>query len=162
MTLATSNPLLQPWDTPYGLPPFAAVRPEHFAPGFDAALKAHRAEIDAIGHNPAPPSFENTIAAFDRCGRLYYRIEGLFYNLTASETSPALQKVEREMAPVIAAHSNAIYMHKALFDRIDVLHAQRETLASRRSRSACSSVSTSISCTPARAWPARRSSATAR
>ena len=128
MTLATSNPLLQPWDTPYGLPPFAAVRPEHFAPGFDAALKAHRAEIDAIGDNPAPPTFENTIAAFDRCGRLYYRIEGLFYNLTASETSPALQKVEREMAPLLAAHNNAIYMHKALFDRIDALHAQRETL----------------------------------
>ena len=129
MTLATSNPLLQPWDTPYGLPPFAAVRPEHFGPGFDAALKAHRAEVDAIGHNPVPPTFENTIAAFDRCGRLYFRIEGLFYNLTASETSPALQKVEREMAPLLAAHNNAIYMHKALFERIDALHAQRETLA---------------------------------
>jgi peptidyl-dipeptidase Dcp len=129
MTLATSNPLLQPWDTPYGLPPFDAVRPEHFAPAFDAALKVHRAEIDAIGHNPAPPTFENTIAAFDRCGRLYQRIEGLFYNLTASETSPALQQVERELAPLLAAHSNAIYMHKALFDRIDALHAQRETLA---------------------------------
>ena len=128
MTSATSNPLLQPWNTPYGLPPFAAVRPEHFAPAFDAALAAHRAEIDAIAANPAPPTFDNTVAAFDRCGRLYYRIEGLFYNLTASETSPALQQVEREMAPVLAAHSNAIYMHQGLFARIDTLHAQRETL----------------------------------
>jgi peptidyl-dipeptidase Dcp len=125
---ATSNPLLQPWDTPYGLPPFAAVRPEHFPPAFEAALAAHRAEIDAIGHNPALPTFDNTIAALDRCGRLYYRIEGLFYNLTASETSPDLQKVEMTMAPLLAAHNNAIYMHAALFARIETLHAQRDAL----------------------------------
>ncbi len=128
MTPATSNPLLQPWDTPYGLPPFSTVRPEHFAPAFEAALAAHRAEIDAIAANPAAPDFENTIAAFDRCGRLYYRIEQFFYNLTASETSPALQKVELEMAPVLAAHQNAIYMHPALYARIDALHARRESL----------------------------------
>lgn len=128
MTPATSNPLLQPWDTPYGLPPFAAVRPEHFAPAFEAALAAHRAEIDAIAANPAAPDFENTVAAFDRCGRLYFRLEQLFYNLTASETSPALQKVELEMAPVLAAHQNAIYMHQGLFARIDALHGRRESL----------------------------------
>jgi peptidyl-dipeptidase Dcp len=128
MTDASSNPLLQPWDTPYGLPPFAAVRPEHFAPAFAAALKAHRAEVDAIAANPAPPTFDNTIAAFDRSGRLAARIEGMFYNLTASETSPALQQVELQMAPVLAAHQNAIYMHPGLFGRIATLHAARATL----------------------------------
>lgn len=128
MNDATSNPLLQPWDTPYGLPPFASVLPEHFAPAFDVALKAHRAELDAIAADPEPPSFENTVAAFDRCGRLYWRLEGLFYNLTSSETSPALQAVELAMAPVVAAHTNAIYMHRGLFARIDALHSQRDTL----------------------------------
>ena len=88
MPIATSNPLLQPWDTPFGLPPFEAVRAEHFEPAFDEALKRHRAEVDAIGADPQPPSFENTIAALDRCGRLLERLESLFYNLTASETSP--------------------------------------------------------------------------
>jgi peptidyl-dipeptidase Dcp len=129
MTLATSNPLLQPWDTPYGLPPFAEVRPEHFKPAFDAALKAHRADIEAIATNPEPASFDNTVAALDRGGRLLARVEALFYNLTSSETSPALQAVEREMAAPLAAHNNTVYMHAGLFRRIAALHAQSDSLS---------------------------------
>jgi peptidyl-dipeptidase Dcp len=128
MTHTSDNALLQPWDAPHHLPPFNRIKPEHFAPAFEVALKAHLAEIDAIGHNPQPADFENTVAALDRCGRLFYRIEGLFYNLTASETSPALQAAERELAPRLAAHTNAIYMHAGLFARIDGLHEQRDHL----------------------------------
>ena len=127
--IATSNPLLQPWNTPFGLPPFEAVRPEHFEPAFDEALKQHRAEVDAIGADPQPPSFDNTIAALDRSGALLHRVENLFYNLTASETSPALQAAEMRLAPVLAAHSSAISMHAALFARIDALHRERDALA---------------------------------
>ena len=72
------NPLLQRWNTPYGLPPFGALRPEHFEPAFDAALAEHRAEIDAIGADPAAPTFANTIAAFDRAGRMVTRLKQLF------------------------------------------------------------------------------------
>jgi len=124
-----SNPLLQPWETPYGLPPFEAVRAAHFEPAFESALQQHRAEIDAIGAEPRPPSFDNTIAALDRSGRSLRRIEGLFYNLTSSETSPALQAVERRMAPIMAAHSSAISMNRALFARIDALQRERDSLA---------------------------------
>ena len=70
MTLATSNPLLQPWDTPYGLPPFAYVHPEHFKPAFDVALKTHLADIEAIARNPEPRSFDNTVAAARRTSPL--------------------------------------------------------------------------------------------
>jgi len=129
MTLATSNPLLTNWDTPHGLPPFDAIRAEHFKPAFDAAFAEHRAELDAIAANPAPADFDNTLAAFDRAGRLLARLDGLFYNLTASETSPALQAVERELAGPVAAHSSAIYMHATLFKRIDDLHERRQSLA---------------------------------
>ena len=128
MSLAMSNPLLQPWSTPYGLPPFEQVRAEHFEPAFDEALKQHRAEIDAIGANPEPASFDNTVAAMDRSGRLLDRISELFHNLTSSETSPALQAVQRQMAPLLAAHYSAMHMHKALFERIDALHERREQL----------------------------------
>ena len=128
MTAGNHNPLLQPWNTPYGLPPFAQVRAEHFVPAFEVAQQAHLAEIDAIAHNPQAADFQNTVAALDRCGRLFYRIESLFYNLTASETSPALQAAERELAPLLAAHSHAIYMHQALFARIAGLHEQRDRL----------------------------------
>ncbi|MBC7471466.1 MAG: peptidase M3, partial [Ramlibacter sp.] len=76
--VAASNPLLQDWTGPYGLPPFAQVRPGHFEPAFDVAMQAQLAEIDAIASNPAPPDFENTVAALDRCGRLFTRIELLF------------------------------------------------------------------------------------
>ena len=129
MPLATSNPLLQPWDTPFGLPPFEAVRAEHFEPAFEVALKAHLTEVDAIGNDPAPPNFDNTIAALDRCGRRLRRIESLFENLGSSATSPALQAVERRMAPMLAGHDSAVFMHRAVFARIDALHAQRDALA---------------------------------
>jgi len=127
MTLATSNPLVQPWNTPHGLPPFAEVRAEHFKPAFDAALAQHLADIDAIAASPQAPTFDNTVAAFDRSGRLLARIESLFYNLTASETSPELQAVEREMAAPLAAHNSAVYMNARLFQRMDALHEQRHT-----------------------------------
>ncbi len=128
MSLATSNPLLQPWDTPFGLPPFDQIRAEHFVPAFEAACAAHLAEIDAIAAQAEPPTFENTVAALDRSGRLYYRIEGVFHNLASSETSPALQQAERVLAPQLAAHQSAIYMHRGLFERIDALHARRDEL----------------------------------
>jgi peptidyl-dipeptidase Dcp len=128
MTLATSNPLVQPWNTPHGLPPFADVRAEHFKPAFDTALTRHLADIEAIAASPESPTFDNTVAAFDRSGRLLARIEALFYNLTASETSPELQAVEREMAAPLAAHNSAVYMNARLFQRIDALHAKRSTL----------------------------------
>ncbi|HKW82104.1 MAG TPA: M3 family metallopeptidase [Burkholderiaceae bacterium] len=122
MTLATSNPLLQPWNTPYGLPPFEQIRAEHFEPAFEEALAQHRAEIDAIGANREPATFDNTLAALDRSGRLLDRVDALFHNLTSSETSPALQAVQLRMAPILAAHYSAIHMHKALFERVDALH----------------------------------------
>ncbi len=124
----TTNPLLVPWDTPFGLPPFAAVRHWHFEPAFDAALAQHLAEIDAIGASAEPPTFDNTVAALDRSGRLLDRITGLFYNLTSSETSTELQAVQMRLAPRMAAHSSAVSMHKPLFARIDALHEARRTL----------------------------------
>jgi peptidyl-dipeptidase Dcp len=128
MSLATSNPLLQPWSTPYGLPPFEDVRADHFEPAFAVAQAEHLADIEAIAADPQPPTFENTIAAFDRSGRLLDRIESLFHNLTSSETSPALQAVQMRMAPLLSAHRSAVFMNRALFARIDGLHARRDAL----------------------------------
>ena len=124
----SANPLLQSWDTPYGLPPFGQFGAQHFAPAFAVALKAHREELDAIATQVAAPTFDNTIAPFDKSGRLLSRIKALFDNLTASETSPALQAAERELAAPLAAHSNAVYMHDALFKRVDALHETRASL----------------------------------
>ncbi len=123
-----SNPLLAPWMGPYGLPPFAATRAEHFAPAFSQAMRDHLADIDAIAGASEAPTFANTIAALDRAGRLLDRVSELFHNLASSETSPALQAVEREMAPQLAAHHSKVYTHAGLFARIDALHARRDGL----------------------------------
>jgi peptidyl-dipeptidase Dcp len=123
-----TNPLLAPWTAPFGLPPFADVRPEHFAPAFAEAMARHLAEIDAIADAGEAPTFANSIAALDRSGRDLVRIESLFWNLASSETSPALQGVQRAMVPQLAAHENRVRTHPGLFARIDALHARRDLL----------------------------------
>ncbi len=127
--IVSLNPLLEDWDAPYGLPPFDAIRAEHFVPALQVAMQAHRAELDTIAVQGEPPSFDNTIAAFDRCARLLGRIESVFYNLTASQTSPELQAVQRELAAPLSAHYSAVFMHAGLFERVDALHARRDALA---------------------------------
>ncbi len=125
---AAANPLLQAWTLPHGLPPFGSVRPEHFAPAFEQALQEHRAELDAIAAQAAPPNFDNTVAAFDASGRCYRRTELLFNNLAASESTPALQQVERDWAPRLAAHESAVLRHAGLFARLELLHDRRQAL----------------------------------
>jgi peptidyl-dipeptidase Dcp len=122
------NPLLQDWQAPYGLPPFAELQAEHFEPALREAMRQHRAELAAIAAQPATPSFDNTVAAFDRSGRLLDRVAAVFYNLTSSATSPALQAVQRAMAAPMAAHASAVYMDAALFARVDAVHEQRTRL----------------------------------
>jgi peptidyl-dipeptidase Dcp len=128
MSDTQGNPLLGRWDTPFGLPPFAAIKPEHFVPAFDHALQLHAAEIEAIAARAEAPDFANTLAALDASGAVLGRIEKVFHNLAASETSPELQAVEREMSPRLAAHHSAIHLHAGLFARIDALHLRRSEL----------------------------------
>ncbi len=123
-----SNPLLQPWNTPHGLPPFANIQAGQFEPAFEQAMREQRAELDAIAALNEPATFANTIAAFDASGRLLARLEGVFHNLCASETSPELQAAQRRLAQPLAAHNNSVYMHAALFARVDALHQQRAGL----------------------------------
>ena len=122
------NPLLQPWDAPYGLPPFERIAPEHFEPAFEQAMREHRTELDAIVANPEAPTFDNTLAAFDRSGQRLARIEAVFDNLCASATSAALQAVQRRMSVPLAAHRSAVAMHGGLFRRVQALHEQRQQL----------------------------------
>ena len=124
----TDNPLLQPWTAPHGLPPFDRLRPEHFEPAMRAAMAEHREELAAIGASTEPPSFANTVAAFDRAGRGLGRVASVFYNLTSSATGPELQAVQRALAGPMAAHHSAVYTDRALFARLDALHARRHAL----------------------------------
>ena len=122
------NPLLQDWRAPYGLPPFASLQREHFEPALRDGMRQHRAELGALAAQTEAPDFSNTIAAFDRTGRLLDRVAAVFYNLTSSATSAELQAVQRTMAAPMAAHSSAVYMDAALFARVDAVHEARHAL----------------------------------
>jgi peptidyl-dipeptidase Dcp len=125
---ASQNPLLKDWTGPFGLPPFGAIAPDHFRPAFDAALAAHRAEIEAIAADPAVPSFDNTIAALEMSGRDLERVSNMFFVLAGADTSDAIEAVEREMSPLLARHGNAIYLNRALYARIADLYQRRAAL----------------------------------
>ena len=126
--MTANNPLLADWNTPFGLPPFDLIRAADFAPAFEAAMKAQRAEVEAIAGQAQPPGFDDTVAAFDRSGRLLARIEAAFHALAASHTSAEIQAVQRERAGPLAAHDSAVMMHAGLFARLDDVHAKRHAL----------------------------------
>jgi peptidyl-dipeptidase Dcp len=128
MTIASSNPLLETWNTPFEAPPFDQIKVEHFAPAFEAAIEAHNAEIDAIAANPAAPDFTNTIEAMERAGDALIKPSGVFWNLSGSNTNDALQALEREWSPKFAAHYTNISTNAALFKRVDTLFAAKDKL----------------------------------
>ena len=124
-TLLAPNPLLLDWTGPFGLPPFDQIQADHYGPALREAMRQQLLELDALAACPEPPDADNTLAAFDRAGALLYRVSAVLSNLAASETSPALQAVQREMAAPLAAHESAVKMHAGVFRRIDELHARR-------------------------------------
>jgi peptidyl-dipeptidase Dcp len=123
-----TNPLLQTWQTPFGMPPFESIQAFHFEEAFDKALSQHQAEIVAISNNTEPPSFENTLIALEASGDLLNQTSNVFFNLSASHSSPDIQRLERELAPKLAAHSAALYLNEALFQRIDALNQIKHQL----------------------------------
>lgn len=126
LPLPAENPFAARWETPFGLPPFAAIGPEHIRVAFDAALAKHRGEIDAIMADPAEPDFANTIEALERAGRALSRVGGVFYNLAGADTNEALQAIEREMSPITSRHWSAIMMNEGLFARVDAVFSKQE------------------------------------
>lgn len=123
------NPLLTPWQTPFGLPPYGQFEAQHFEPALRQAMAQHRDELAGLTAQTAPPDFDNTVAALDRCGSLLDRVMAVFYSLTASATSPALQAVQRTMAAPVAAHFSAVYTDHLLFQRVHELYERRAKLA---------------------------------
>ena len=91
LQVMAANPFFETWNTPFELPPFAAIRPEHFPPAFDRAMAEHEAEIAAVAGAADAPSFANTVEAMERSGRLLNRVSRVFHNLTSSATNEALE-----------------------------------------------------------------------
>jgi peptidyl-dipeptidase Dcp len=125
----TDNPFFAAWTTPFGLPPFDRLRPEHFPPAFDRGMAEQKAQIAAITASGEPPSFANTIEAMERSGRLLTRVSRTFFNLSGSNTNDALEAVARDYAPRLAEHHVSIALDPLLYARIADLYARRDTLS---------------------------------
>jgi len=123
----SDNPLLAPWTTPDGIPPFAQIKPEHFGPAYARAFAEHDAEIAAIAGRTDPPDFENIIAALELSGRALERVEHVFHLLVGAHSNDTLLAIEREISPQVAGHWNRIRTNAALFRRIDALMRQADT-----------------------------------
>ncbi|MFN7943329.1 MAG: M3 family metallopeptidase [Thermoanaerobaculia bacterium] len=127
-TLATDNPLLARWTGPYGgVPPFDKVKIELFAPAIEAAIAEQLAEVDKLAADPAPPTFENTIAALDRAGKTFDRVTTLYGIWSSTLSTPEFQKVERAMAPKLAEVADKIAQNEKLFARVAAVYEKRES-----------------------------------
>jgi peptidyl-dipeptidase Dcp len=122
------NPLLIASTLPFQLPYFDRIEPRHYAPAFEQAMSEHLQEVEAIAGQGEAPTFENTIVAMERSGRLLDRVENVFSNLNAAHTNPALQALESEIEPKLAAHRDAVRLNHALFVRIEKLYEGRSQL----------------------------------
>jgi peptidyl-dipeptidase Dcp len=126
--LPADNPFTAPSTLPYGMPPFDRIKDSDFLPAFEAGMAEQLREVKAITDNPAPPSFDNTSLALERSGALLTRVRETFTNLNASNSDDALDKLDGEIQPRLAAHKDAINLDPALYARIDTLYRNREHL----------------------------------
>jgi peptidyl-dipeptidase Dcp len=125
---AQANPLLAPWTGPYGgVPPFDKAKVDYLKPAIEAGMAQNLAEVDRIANDPAAPTFENTIAAMERAGRTLNRVETVYGIYSSTLNDDAVQAVEREMAPRLAAFRDQITQNSKLFERIAKVYEARET-----------------------------------
>jgi len=125
----SSNPLLaQTWDTPFGVPPLDRIENGHYMPAFREGMNRQKEEIAAITANPDEPTFDNSVVALERSGSLLTRVSSAFYPRNSAHTNDEMQTVAREVAPLLAAHSDDITLNRPLYDRIHGVFEQREDL----------------------------------
>lgn len=113
-----TNPLLQEWNTPYQTPPFDKIKTEHYLPAFEYAIDVAKKEVADISQQKSAPTFENTIVALDRSGKLLNRIAGVFYNMISCLSSDELNDVAQKVSPMMTKYGNDINLDPALFARV--------------------------------------------
>ena len=128
MSCNNTNPFLTEWDTPYGIPEFGAVKEKHYVPAFEAGIAQQQAEIDAIIANPDAPTFENVVEAYEKSGAILDRAVGVLFNVSETDSTPALQEIVEQVLPLISVHSDNIFMNADFFKKVEVLYNEMENL----------------------------------
>ncbi len=122
------NPFFTEWNTPYGVPPFDRIRPEHFMPAFERGMSLHDAEIDAIVTNHDEPTFENVILAYDNAGAMLAQTALIFEMLCAAENTPQMQALQEQAMPLLSSHADKIRLDERLFEKVKAVYDRRATL----------------------------------
>ncbi|MBQ9194043.1 MAG: M3 family metallopeptidase [Bacteroidales bacterium] len=123
-----TNIFLQEWDTPYGTAPFSKITTDQYLPAFKAGLEEQKANVEAIVKNPDAPTFENTILAFENSSPILDKVQGVFFNVSESDSTPEMQAIEEEVLPLITDASNEIMMNEDLFARVKAVYEASEGL----------------------------------
>ena len=123
-----TNPFFEPSTLPYGMPPFAEIRDGHYRPAFEKGMADHLAEIAAITGRSDLPTFENTMIPLETSGQLLERVAVVFFNKSSADSNDFTNELEEEIAPLLAAHSDAIKLDAQLYWRISTLHASLDEL----------------------------------
>ena len=121
-------PFANPSPLAFQAPQFDRYKDADFGPAMIEGMRRHRAEITAIASNPAPATFENTLVAMERAGKMLNRAASVFFHLAGANTNDTLQKVEADIAPRLAAHRDAIYLDGKLFARVQDIYDRRAAL----------------------------------
>lgn len=124
----SNNPFFEEWNTPFQTPPFSKIKNEHFLPALEEGIKQQRAELEQIINNQDPPTFQNTIAALEKSGKLLTKVSRVFFNLTGANTNDELQKVAEIITPQLTKLNNDIFLNEKLYQRIKTIYDQREEL----------------------------------
>jgi len=123
-----AGPLDAPSSLPYQAPRFDLIKDKDYQPAFEQGMRQQLAEMETIANNKAEPTFDNTIVAMERSGRLLERVNNTFFGVVQADTNPALDKVQTVEAPKLAAHTDAIYLNEKLFARVKALYDRRAGL----------------------------------
>jgi len=126
--LKDQNPFLLEYNTPFNVPPFDKIREEHYLPAFKEGIKQEWSQIEAIANSSEAPTFENTIEAMEGSGALLTRVDDVFYNLISAHTNDELQRIAKEVAPLLSRHRDDIILNDKLFKRVKSVYEQKDGL----------------------------------
>jgi peptidyl-dipeptidase Dcp len=122
-----SNPFFAPSSLPFHAPPFDKIKDEDYLPAIEAGMAQQLTEIQAIANDPAAPTFGNTLVAMEASGSLLGRALAGVPRGQRCQYNPQLQQTQTELAPLLAAHEDAIHLDPKLFARISTIYKQRRS-----------------------------------
>lgn len=127
-TMQTNNPFYQEWATPFGVPPFNEIKNKHYAQAFEDGMTEQISEVEAFATNTDAPTFENTIEAFEKSGKLLSKVSNVFFNLTSANTNDSIQDIARDVSPKLSAHNDNIFLNADFYQRVKTLFDKKNEL----------------------------------